>query len=50
MNWIPKLGMEAELVKEEELRDSHMKDKDLCISIGGDSTYLKAAGKIDNKY
>ena len=38
--WIPKFGMEADIVKDDEVKDIHMKDKDLCITIGGDSTYL----------
>jgi hypothetical protein len=48
MNWLVKLGIDVELVKEDELKESKMKDKDLCISLGGDSSYLKAAGIIDN--
>jgi chemotaxis signal transduction protein len=26
--------MQTELIKEDELKDFHMKDKDLCITIG----------------
>jgi len=42
------MGMQATIKKENELHVHDMKDKDLCISIGGDSTFLKSAGIIDN--
>ena len=54
--WVKKMGMTATIKKENELHAHDMKDKDLCISVGklaphpagGDSTFLKSAGIIDN--
>ena len=55
------MGMNAVIKKENELTTQDILDKDLCISIGmissiknilfigGDSTYLKAAGIIETE-
>ncbi|CDW73590.1 nad kinase domain-containing protein 1-like [Stylonychia lemnae] len=42
------MGMNAKIKKENELDQHDINDIDLVISIGGDSTYLKAAGIILN--
>lgn len=39
-------GFETELVCEAEIKDSHCMDKDLCISFGGNNTFLKTAMHI----
>ena len=39
-------GFEAELSKEVNLNDQKVSDKDLCISFGGDNTFLRTASFI----
>ena len=41
-----KYDMNPTLKKEVELEESDIQDKDLVVSIGGDSTYLQSAGII----
>jgi hypothetical protein len=55
---VKRMGMKATIKKENDLVPEDIKGRDLCISIGnyhknlnitgGDSTYLKSAGIIDN--
>ena len=43
MKWIDVLGggkLMAEVVKDNDVTDEHMTDKDLCISIGGKIMYI----------
>lgn len=44
MKWAKIFGIETEYVKEDDLTDGDAKGYDLVLAIGGDSTYLKAAG------
>lgn len=37
-------------MNDKDVKQSMMRGKDLCITIGGDSTYLRAAAVIDNPY
>jgi hypothetical protein len=58
VNHIQKMGLEATVKTESELVADHVQGQDLIISLGkhslltylagGDSTYLKTAGMIDN--
>jgi NAD kinase len=43
-----KYKMNPSLKKEVDLEESDVQDKDLVVSIGGDSTYLQSAGIIKN--
>jgi NAD kinase len=43
-----KYDMNPTLKKEVDLEETDIQDKDLVVSIGGDSTYLQSAGIINN--
>ena len=48
MSEAQKYDMNPTLKKEVDLEESDIQDKDLVVSIGGDSTYLQSAGIINN--
>eukprot|EP00347_Sterkiella_histriomuscorum_P003842 403362732 len=47
-NQFKKIGTNMTIKKENDVTKQDFLEKDLCISIGGDSVYLRTAGFIDN--